>query len=172
MNFHKIVIVDPKRGHCQPPWGQNLPDNWDMDAKQIFADNLKSLIEDSHNLKNIRAIARKANMGHGSVSRALNGEASLKVEQVEGYAKAFGVALWQLFVPGLNPRHPPALVYPRRQELVKLFESINNLSDAQINTLKASLFDIQSGENRAAFEDSLIGWGERGSKSDVLKTPG
>ena len=101
--------------------------------ERILALNLAQLMAHSADLKSeakIAAAAKISKISQRTVNRARNG-AQVRLESLAGLAEAFGLAPWQLLVPGLDPANPPILamsteekaLYKRLQEAAR---AINN----------------------------------------------
>lgn len=85
-----------------------------MRVRRIVAANLQSLMAGHINLNTVMKVeaATKAagcQIGHSSVSRMLQGEASASLEWIDVLASVYGLEPWQLLVPGLTYRNPPTL---------------------------------------------------------------
>lgn len=101
--------------------------------EKILAVNLAQLMAHSPDLKSeakIAAAAKVAKISQRTVNRARNG-AQVRLESLAGLAEAFGLAPWQLLVPGLDPANPPILalsqeekaLYKRLQDAAKAINS-------------------------------------------------
>lgn len=79
----------------------------------VIADNLSRLMkhekEKGRSLWTAEAVAKKAEVGHGTVDRAQKGQTNINVANLQAIAKAFGLRAWQLMVPDLEPDNPPVL---------------------------------------------------------------
>lgn len=77
-------------------------------ARLVFRDNVETLMryrfrdEDNQPL----ALAKAAGVTLSSVQRVLSGNTNTKVDTVSKLADAFGLSVYQMFLPELDPRNP------------------------------------------------------------------
>jgi len=74
-----------------------------------------------------KAVGKKAELGHGTVYRTRKGTHAIKIDNLQAIAKVFGLAGWQLLVPGLDPGNPPMLKTIGPAE-AKLYENLHELA--------------------------------------------
>ena len=80
-----------------------------MDARQILARNLKALMKAHRELNTLPKITAQCGVSNGTLDRMRRATAATRIDQVELVAGAFGLAAWQMMVPGLEPKNPPVL---------------------------------------------------------------
>lgn len=73
-------------------------------AREIARQAVKTLMARSTDpeLKKAKTLAIRAGIGRRTLNRVLNGKNST-VDTIGAIADAFGVEVWQLFIPGRNP---------------------------------------------------------------------
>lgn len=79
------------------------------DALASLSASLRALMESSPDLRSQAAVGKRAGMDQRTVGRILNREHEPTIGQLDRLAKAFGLAPWQLLVPGLDPKNPPVI---------------------------------------------------------------
>lgn len=75
-----------------------------------MSENLRALMESGLGPDSQLQLAKRAGVSQSTVGRALSGHTRATVETVGRIAKVYGLSPWQLLVPDLDPRAPPALV--------------------------------------------------------------
>jgi hypothetical protein len=93
----------------QEPWTMTSPP-----ARRVLAENLKALMESSKDFGGIVAleqatITRGGKIGKSTIDRILKETTPVNLDYVETLAKVFGLAPWQMLVPGLKPANPQIL---------------------------------------------------------------
>lgn len=81
-----------------------------IDSRKVLWDNLVALMEHHWRGENLTRLAREAGIGPGSASRIKAQTTSVGLELIDKVARVFGVEVWQLLVPGINPRNLPTLM--------------------------------------------------------------
>jgi transcriptional regulator with XRE-family HTH domain len=76
--------------------------------EKILAANIKMLMEKHVSLNSEAKVAKAGGLSQRTVNRARNG-LQVRLESLSGLSRAFGLAPWQLLVPGLDPSNPPIL---------------------------------------------------------------
>lgn len=78
--------------------------------RAVLTQNLKALMLAHQDLASQSALHKKSRVAQATIGRILrsNGE-NARIETVEKLGKAFGLAGWQLLVPGMDPKNPPVL---------------------------------------------------------------
>ena len=82
---------------------------------EIVSANLRALMIDSGMAKkdgepNQSTLAKVSGADQRTIGRVLAQELSPTVEMLEKLARAFGLHAWQMLIPDLDPRNPPAVV--------------------------------------------------------------
>lgn len=87
--------------------------------------------------ENTSRLAREAGLGLATINRLKQQETSTGVDVLEKIAHVFEVQVWQLLVPGMDPKNPPVLKVGGTTELefYKALESIR----AQVQELESKL---------------------------------
>jgi transcriptional regulator with XRE-family HTH domain len=99
------------------------------EASSILAANLAALMAASKELTSQGKVGKRAGIDQRTVGRIRNQENPPTLEQVSKLAKAFGLEVWQLFVPGLNPSNPPMLTH-ESEPLRAMLKNIANTKEA------------------------------------------
>lgn len=108
--------------------------------KEVLAQNLNALMAASEDLGTTMAVEqatakRSCRIGKSTVHRIRKAETPVNLEYVEVLAKVFGVAPWQLLIPGLDPKNPQVLrsmnpaeesLYKRMRDLAKEINDLPN----------------------------------------------
>lgn len=94
---------------------------------KVLGVNLQALMSAHPELGSNPKLAKKTDLGTGSISRLRNGEVDATLSTLQKIAKAFDLQAWQLLVPGLDPKHVPTLRHHTEQER-KLYERIERLA--------------------------------------------
>lgn len=76
---------------------------------KVLGENLAALMAAHPELNSNPKLAAKTRLGTGTISRLRNGMVDANLDTLERMATAFGVAPWQLLVPGIDPTNPPTL---------------------------------------------------------------
>lgn len=61
-------------------------------------------------------LRERTGLGGGSYEGVTTGTKAATLDTLEKLGSAFGLAPWQLLVPGLDPNRPPALKMPQSQD--------------------------------------------------------
>mgnify|MGYP001072585416 FL=1 len=80
---------------------------------KILAENMNRLIgPGGHYSSNAAASAASDGITRSTYDRVRNGDkagaSAIAIDKLDGIAKAFGLEVWQLFVPGIEPNTPAA----------------------------------------------------------------
>ncbi len=81
---------------------------------KILAENLNRLIGPGGVYSsNVAASQASDGITRSTYDRARNGDkvgaSAIAIDKLDGIAKAFGLEVWQLFIPGIEPNTPPDL---------------------------------------------------------------
>lgn len=91
---HTRLVID--RSHFQP--------------RSVLAQNLKALMAAHPELGSQSALKKRSGVAQATIGRILGEEGeNARIETVERLARAFGLEMWQLLVPGMEPGNPPVL---------------------------------------------------------------
>lgn len=94
---------------------------------KVLGANLQALMTANSELGSNPKLAKKTDLGTGTISRLRNGEVDANLSTLQKIASAFDLQPWQLLVPGLDPAHPPVLRHPSEEER-KLYARIEQLA--------------------------------------------
>jgi hypothetical protein len=99
----RAPVYDPE------PWTMTSPP-----ARQVLAENLKALMAAHPEIDGTPALERATitkggKIGKSTIDRILKQATPVNLDYVETLAKVFGVAPWQMLVPGLRPNNPQIL---------------------------------------------------------------
>lgn len=134
----------------------NYEDDWNMTSppiREVLARNLRALMAFSPTLKTLEAMEeatakRGGRVGKSTIDRVRQGATPLNLDHLETIAKVFGLAPWQMLVPGLRPENAQILrstgpeedaLYSRLGELRELVKQIDALEHATERDLPAPL---------------------------------
>ena len=95
---------------------------------ETLANNLMALMR-SRKITSDAGLAKLANVDQKTIWRIRHHEQSPTVDKLESIAQAFGLHVWQLLIPDLDPNNPPVFVmsdsernfYSRLTEMAKEF---------------------------------------------------
>lgn len=90
---------------------------------KVLGQNLESLMRATPELNSNPKLAKKTELGTGTISRLRNGEVDANLATLEKLAAAFHVEAWQLLVAGLDPVNLPTL-QPISEQERKLYARI------------------------------------------------
>lgn len=82
-----------------------------MRMRDVLAENLKALMEQSPHLDRLPKITEASNraLTNGTLDRIRRAESDTDLGKLELLAAVFGLEPWQMLVPGLDPQAPPSL---------------------------------------------------------------
>jgi transcriptional regulator with XRE-family HTH domain len=92
-----------------------------MNVNEIIIKNLKAIQNNSD--LNETQFALKCKIHQRTYNRIINNESVPKIDILEAIANANDLSVWQLLVPGVNPKNPPMLKEPSDKER-QFYESI------------------------------------------------
>lgn len=94
---------------------------------KLFAANLEALMSATPELKSNPKLAQKTGLSTASISRLRNAQGNANLETLEAIAHAFHMEPWQLLVPHMEPRNPPAL-QPLTEQERRLYERLREVA--------------------------------------------
>jgi hypothetical protein len=77
--------------------------------RDILAENLKTLMAASADLRVLPRLTLKSGVSNGTLDRTRRAASAINVDDLGRVAAAFDLEAWQLLVPNLDPRTPPRL---------------------------------------------------------------
>lgn len=96
-------------------------------AREILADNLARLME--HHMRDEvnrpRKLSTITGLSLSSVQRVLSAKTGPSIDTIEAVASAFGLAPYQILIPGLNPAAPDEIESAHTRER-KLFAQLRS----------------------------------------------
>lgn len=98
-----------------------------IDTNATLWQNLCSLMVRHWDEVNVNRLARECKVGPATIMRIKEQKTSVGLEVLEKLADHFGLAVWQLLVPGLDPHNPPAL-QPVSEAERKLYEQFKTIA--------------------------------------------
>ena len=92
----------------------------------VLAANINTLMEANVALESNPKLAKRAQIGIGSVARIRNAQTDITLDTLTKLADAFDLQPWQLLVPGLDPKNFPVLRNLSPQE-AELYDRLRNV---------------------------------------------
>lgn len=83
-------------------------------AREILAANLNALM--AHQGHANRSLAMKIGIGEGTIQRARRAQSGVTLDNIEAIARYYGLEVWQLLTPDLEPNNRPELAFPTPEE--------------------------------------------------------
>ena len=71
--------------------------------------NLEALMKHRYGSSNLTKLAAESGFAQSTATRIKQQGTAVGLDKLEMIARTFGLATWQLLVPGLDPKNPPAL---------------------------------------------------------------
>jgi len=111
---------------------QVMPDQ--VDSYATLWQNVAALMGKHYGEENLSRLARECSIGLGTAARIKKQQTSVGIDILHAIATRFGLAPWQLLVPGFDPSNPPALqpvsdkermLYERIMSAAKMIASEN-----------------------------------------------
>ena len=94
------------------------------DSRQTLGENVIAAMvarfKDSNNKPG--DMAKAAGLSLSAVQRIIYQDVGATIDSINALARAAGLDVWQLLVPGMDPRNPPKLVRPQTEVLPKAME--------------------------------------------------
>jgi transcriptional regulator with XRE-family HTH domain len=91
--------------------------------------NLEALMLYRYGSVNLSKLAVDCGFSQSTATRIKQQGTAVGIDRLEMIARAFGLATWQLLVPGLDPKNPPAL-QPVTQRERELYDKIMSAAKA------------------------------------------
>ena len=107
----------------------------EIDSRQVLWSSVAALMQHHWRGENLTRLAREADIGPGSATRLKQQTTSVGPELLDKIARVFGIAPWQLLVPGFDPKNPPTLLpmsederafYQRMLQAAKVFKNTDH----------------------------------------------
>lgn len=95
----------------------------EIDTSAALWGNVLSLMQHHYKEENLSRLAAECGFAQSTATRIKQGKISPGLDKLDLIARRFGLATWQLLVPGMDPRNPPAL-QPVSNEERALYEKI------------------------------------------------
>lgn len=94
----------------------------------------------------IDMVVARTKIGRGTIQRIREGEAATRIDSLTKIAEAFGLEVWQLMVPSLDPKALPVISAGNPESAITArLASIEARLDAQAETLGQSRKRAASG---------------------------
>jgi transcriptional regulator with XRE-family HTH domain len=77
--------------------------------QSVLAENLAALMAQNASFSSQAKVAARAGVDQTTIGRILAAKHAPTLDVVEKLAEAFGLATWQILVPGMDPRRPPTV---------------------------------------------------------------
>lgn len=78
--------------------------------------NLEALMKHRYGSSNLTRLAAESGFAQSTATRMKQQGTAVGLDKLDMIARTFGLATWQLLVPGLDPKNPPALQPVSAQE--------------------------------------------------------
>lgn len=94
-------------------------------SARTLAVNLRALMSATPELGSNPKLGQKTGLGVSAISRIVNGH-NATLETLDKLAKAFELEVWQLMLPGLDPKNHPVVqpVSAKERELYERFKEV------------------------------------------------
>lgn len=102
-----------------------------IDPRAVLWENVHALMKHHWGKENLTRLSREAKIGPVSASRIKAAQTSVGLDVVDAVAAVFELELWQLLIPGLDPKNPPAtqpLTETERQLYGRLMTAFRQIS--------------------------------------------
>ena len=76
---------------------------------RVVAENLIRLMDSGSGPDTVAALAAAARVGGGTIQRIKSADVSCGIDTLQAIASAYDLEPWQLLVPAIDPKNPPAL---------------------------------------------------------------
>ena len=95
----------------------------EIDSYATLWQNVSALMAKHYGGENLARLSRDCGIGLGTAARIKKQQTSVGIDVLHRIASHFGLAPWQVLVPGLDPANPPTLQPVSSQERM-LYERI------------------------------------------------
>ena len=86
-------------------------------ASEVLAANLDKLMAAAKSpAKSQLGLAKKSGIAQATIGRILRGETHAGLDTIDAIAKVYGIAAWQLILPGLDPGNPQVIRSMSKEE--------------------------------------------------------
>lgn len=98
----------------------------EIDTAAALWQNIQTLMRKRYGGENLSRFSEDCGFAQSTASRIKAQQTATGLDKIDMIARAFGLATWQLLVPGLDPDHPPALqpVSNKERELYERFRAV------------------------------------------------
>lgn len=93
-----------------------------QNARRVLADNIAAMRE-AKPQGGQRAWAKRIGIGEATLIRMVKGDSDVQMSSVQAVAEGFGLQLWQILVPGLDPANLPVYISHGEQRLYKRWKA-------------------------------------------------
>jgi transcriptional regulator with XRE-family HTH domain len=99
---------------------------------EVFADNLRRLMDyaarrNEPELASPEALEAVSGVSRSNIYRYLSGDASPTLTKLEALARSYGLMVWQLLTPRLDPSNPPVVFVTAEEQ--QLYERIRAVGE-------------------------------------------
>lgn len=128
---------------------------------KVLAENLNRLIGPGGVYSsNVSASAASEGITRSTYDRARNGDklgaSAIAIDKLDGIAKAFGLEVWQLFVPGIEANTPPNLSdrgrpttsWPLKKSTVERIRALTPAQQRRVDDMIDAILDVLEGEGK------------------------
>jgi hypothetical protein len=81
----------------------------EIDTAAALWQNIQALMKKRYGSENLSRFSEDCGFAQSTASRIKAQKTATGLDKIDMIARAFGLASWQLLVPGLDPENPPAL---------------------------------------------------------------
>lgn len=81
----------------------------EINSSAALWQNLEALMKHKYGATNLSKLAADCGFSQSTATRIKQQGTAIGLDRLEMIARAFGLATWQLLVPGMDPKNPPAL---------------------------------------------------------------
>lgn len=124
----------PKHGQGQPAPAEDESPVATKTALVVAA-NVRALMDRDEELNSNLKLGGKTKLGHSAISRILHGQ-NITLKSLEALGRVFELEPWQLLVPIVDPKNPPAL---------KVFTEAEKAFYAKIDEAEKALKALKEG---------------------------
>ena len=95
----------------------------EIDTATALWQNVLALMLQHYGDENLSRLASECGFAQSTASRLKHQKVAPGLDKIDLIARRFGLAAWQLLVPGMDPKNPPAL-QPVNERERRLYERI------------------------------------------------